>query len=244
MAQEIYGRLAQRLNVWLSTATAAGTLFDIDLRLRPNGSAGLLITALDGFIEYQTQHAWVWEHQALTRARFCAGDRAIGQQFEAERDRILRLPRDPRPLLEEILAMREKMHEGHPNPTDQFDIKHDQGGMVDIEFIVQALILRYSHAHPELTGNLGNIALLGIAGRLGLIDLSVAEHVANAYRSYRRRQHAERLAGAGSARVPPSEFLEARDAVRALWRAVFADAPTPPRTLQMIHESKSSFPTT
>jgi glutamate-ammonia-ligase adenylyltransferase len=244
MAQEIYGRLAQRLNVWLSTATAAGTLFEIDLRLRPNGSAGLLITALDGFIEYQTQHAWVWEHQALTRARFCAGDKAIGQRFEAERDRILRLPRDPGPLLEEILAMREKMHEGHPNTTDQFDIKHDRGGMVDIEFIVQALILRYSHAHPELTGNLGNIALLGIAGRLGLIDPSLAEHVANAYRSYRRRQHAERLAGAGSARVPQSELLEARDAVKRLWGAVFADAPIPPRTLQLIHESRSNLPTT
>jgi glutamate-ammonia-ligase adenylyltransferase len=116
--------------------------------------------------------------------------------------------------------------------------------MVDIEFIVQALILRYSHAHPELTGNLGNIALLGIAGRLGLIDPSLAEHVANAYRSYRRRQHAERLAGAGSARVPQSELMEARDAVKRLWSAVFADAPTPPRTLQLIHESRSNLPTT
>jgi glutamate-ammonia-ligase adenylyltransferase len=244
MAQEIYGRVAQRLNVWLSTATAAGTLFEIDLRLRPNGSAGLLITALDGFIAYQTQHAWVWEHQALTRARFCAGDRDIGQQFEAERERILRLPREAGPLLEEVLAMRDKMHEGHPNPTDLFDIKHDQGGMVDIEFIVQTLVLRYSHAHPELTGNLGNIALLGIAGRLGLIDVSLAEQVANAYRSYRRRQHAERLSGAGSARVPQSEFLDAQQAVKALWRAVFADAPKAPRTLQMIHESKSNLPIT
>lgn len=244
MAQEIYGRLAQRLNVWLSTATAAGTLFEIDLRLRPNGSAGLLVTALEGFIEYQTQAAWVWEHQALTRARFCAGDPAIGQKFEAERDRILRLPRDAGPLLEEVLAMREKMHEGHPNPTDLFDIKHDQGGMVDIEFIVQTLVLRYSHAHAELTGNLGNIALLKIAGRLGLIDLALAEQVADAYRSYRRRQHAERLAGAGSARVSTSEFFDAQQAVKALWAAVFADAPASPRTLQMIHESKSSFPTT
>ncbi len=244
MAQEIYGRLAQRLNVWLSTATSAGTLFEIDLRLRPNGSAGLLITALEGFIEYQTQHAWVWEHQALTRARFCAGDRAIGQKFEAERDRILRLPRDPGSLLEEVLAMRGRMHEGHPNPTDQFDIKHDQGGMVDIEFIVQTLVLRYSHAHPELTGNLGNIALLKIAGRLGLIDLTLAEQVADAYRRYRRRQHAERLAGAASARVSTSEFFEAQQAVKALWATVFADAPASPRTLQMIHESKSSFPTT
>jgi glutamate-ammonia-ligase adenylyltransferase len=235
LASEIYARYAQRFNVWLSTATAAGTLFEIDLRLRPNGNAGLLVTELDGFIEYQTKHAWVWEHQALTRARFCAGDAEIGRAFEAERERILRLERPVAPLLEEVLAMRKKMHDGHPNQSKLFDIKHDDGGMVDIEFIVQTLVLRYSHAHRQLTGNLGNIALLKMAGELGLIDAELGLQVGNAYRDYRRRQHAERLAGAGAARVPPSEFLAQREYVTRLWRDVFQEAPAEIRELTQIH---------
>lgn len=236
-AGEIYARYAQRVNVWLSTATSAGTLFDIDLRLRPNGNAGLLVTALDGFVEYQSRHAWVWEHQALTRARFCAGDPKIGRAFEAERERLLRLERPVGPLLEEVLAMRQKMHEGHPNSSGQFDIKHDQGGMVDIEFIVQTLVLRFSHGHPQLTGNLGNIALLRIAGELGLIDAALGQQVGDAYRDYRRRQHAERLSGAGSARVNQQEFQAQRDAVMLLWQNVFREAPKIIRPLQDIHAS-------
>ena len=238
LAPEIYARFAQRVNVWLSTATAAGSLFDIDLRLRPNGNAGLLVTALRGFIEYQTQHAWIWEHQALTRARFCAGDTRIGRAFEAERNRILQLERPVSELLEEVLAMRGKMHEGHPNTTAQFDIKHDRGGMVDIEFIVQTLILRFAHDYPELTGNLGNIALLRLAGALRLIDEALAERVGNAYREYRRRQHAERLCGAQSARISPAELTNERAAVAALWDAVFSGAPRVCRTLQEIHSAR------
>lgn len=240
MASEIYARFAQRVNVWLSTATSAGTLFEIDLRLRPNGNAGLLVTSLDGFIDYQTERAWVWEQQAITRARFCAGDPAIGAAFEKERERILRLKRDVPPLLEEVLAMRHKMHEGHPNTSDLFDIKHDQGGMVDIEFIVQTLVLRYSHDHPVLTGNLGNIALLRIAGELGLIDSGLAQRVGDAYREFRRRQHAERLSGAGSARVALDVFAAERRDVQALWEVVFSDAPKTIRDLQAIHEHARS----
>ena len=240
LASEIYARLAQRINVWLSTATAAGTLFEIDLRLRPNGNAGLLVTDIKGFVEYQESSAWVWEHQALTRARFCAGDAAIGAAFESEREKILRLERAPDTLLEEVLAMRSKMHEGHPNHSQRFDIKHDQGGMVDIEFLVQTLVLRYSHAHPQLTGNLGNIALLRIAGELGLIAPDLAHQVGDAYREFRRRQHAERLSGAGSARVDPEIFAGQRSAVQRLWADVFADAPKTIRSLQAIHEQHRS----
>jgi glutamate-ammonia-ligase adenylyltransferase len=136
--------------------------------------------------------------------------------------------------------MREKMHEGHPNASGLFDLKHDHGGMVDIEFIVQTLVLRYSHQHPTLTGNLGNIALLRIAGELGLIDAALGQQVADAYREFRRRQHAERLSGAASARVAMDGFAQERQAVQKLWANVFADAPDVIRDLQTIHEQQRS----
>lgn len=233
-AQEHYARLAQRMNVWLSTTTAAGSLFEIDLRLRPNGNAGLLVSDLSGFIRYQTEKAWVWEHQALTRARFCAGDPDIGEAFERARIALLCLNREPVALLEEILAMREKMHEGHPNPSALFDLKHDKGGMVDIEFMVQALVLRYSNAYGELTENLGNIALLRIAAQIGLIPSDLAESVANAYRVFRQNQHRLRLAGASSARLDASLLIDQRKAVQSLWELVFADAPSRIRSMTEI----------
>ena len=239
MAQEVYARLAKRINVWLSTNTAAGSLFEIDLRLRPNGNAGLLVTDLPGFINYQEKHAWVWEHQALTRARFCAGDAAIGQAFEQARIQILRQSRQAQALQEEILAMRRRMHDGHPNPSGEFDLKHDRAGMVDIEFMVQALVLEHSHAHAELTGNLGNIALLTIAARLGLVEAEKAQKVAEAYRRFRRSQHGLRLAGASSARVVPDAFEADRQAVCDLWQDVFDKAPKVIRSLSEIRGKPS-----
>lgn len=136
--------------------------------------------------------------------------------------------------------MRQKMHEGHPNDSDQFDLKHDAGGMVDIEFIVQALVLEHAHTHPELTGNLGNIALLKSAGRLGLIPESLAEAVSNAYRVFRLRQHRLRLAGSNKARTSVSEFSASIQAVRALWAHVFDGVPQTPRALQLLHEARMS----
>jgi glutamate-ammonia-ligase adenylyltransferase len=193
-AVENYTRLGQRLNTWLSSQTPAGILFEVDLRLRPNGEAGLLAVSVDAFRDYQLNNAWVWEHQALTRARFCAGDAAVGQRFEAIRNEILRQQRDLDSLRVEVIAMRRKMLDSHAshNP-DAFDLKQDIGGIIDVEFIVQYLVLGYAHQYAELTGNLGNIALLRIAGELGLIDHQEAAAVANAYREYRRLQHAERL---------------------------------------------------
>ena len=219
-AAEAYAQLAQRLSTWLSSRTAAGQLFEIDLRLRPNGNAGLMVTSIEGFRQYQRESAWVWEHQALTRARFVAGDTDIGAAFEAERRAILASKREIGKLREEVIAMRQKMHDGHPNRSKLFDIKHDDGGMVDIEFIVQYLVLAYAHDHPELLDNAGNIALLGRAGKAGLIDAGLAERVAAAYRRFRQLQHALRLNDARYARVAPDEVAPERDDVRALWNAV------------------------
>ena len=220
-AGEVYARFAQRINTWLSSTTASGTLFETDLRLRPNGEAGLLVSSMAGFRRYQLESAWVWEHQALTRARFCAGDAAIGAVFDALRRDVLTAERDPAKLAAEVLAMRKRMADGHPNKSGLFDLKHDRGGMIDIEFIVQHLVLTHSRRHHELTGNLGNIALLHMAGALGLIPGALATRVADAYREYRKLQHKLRLDGAQYARVPADGVALEAEATRALWEAVF-----------------------
>jgi glutamate-ammonia-ligase adenylyltransferase len=117
--------------------------------------------------------------------------------------------------------MRRRMHAGHPNPTASFDLKHDEGGMVDIEFAVQFLVLAHAHAHRSLTRNAGNIALVQEAGALGLVPLPLAIEAADAYREYRRQQHAVRLTGAANARVDAAPHAARREAVRSLWRALF-----------------------
>ncbi len=220
-AGELYARLAQRINTWLASTTASGTLFETDLRLRPNGESGLLVSSMAAFRRYQLESAWLWEHQALTRARFCAGDAAIGAVFDALRRDILTAERDADKLAAEVLAMRKRMSEGHPNKSGPFDLKHDRGGMIDIEFIVQHLVLAHARRHHELTGNLGNIALLHMAGALGLVPAALAAQVADAYRGYRKLQHKLRLDGAQYARVPHDAVAAEAEATQALWRAVF-----------------------
>ena len=220
-AAENYARLAQRYNNWLSARTSAGPLFETDLQLRPSGSSGLLVSSVAAFEEYQERSAWVWEHQALTRARYCAGDRKVGAKFEAIREKILRRERDAADLAREVLAMREKLHAAHPNRSGLFDLKHDRGGMIDIEFTVQFLVLAHAHRHAGLTRNLGNIALLKVFSDLKLVDGNVAEQCRNAYRDFRRLQHALRLNGAQYARVPAEQVSAHTQAVRDLWAAVF-----------------------
>src|SRR5438876_266628 len=219
-APETYARLAQRFNNWLTARTSAGVLFDTDLRLRPSGAAGLLVSPIEAFARYQEHDAWVWEHQALSRARYSAGDSRVGQVFESIRERILRRSREPAALAKEILAMREKMHAAHPNKSGLFDIKHDAGGMIDIEFTVQYLVLARAHEFPALTKNLGNIALLGMAAELGLLPKGLAKRCRIAYREYRRTQHALRLNGAQYARVPHAQVAPHLAAVRELWQHI------------------------
>ncbi|NJD26324.1 MAG: bifunctional [glutamate--ammonia ligase]-adenylyl-L-tyrosine phosphorylase/[glutamate--ammonia-ligase] adenylyltransferase [Betaproteobacteria bacterium] len=222
-APENYTRLAQRLNTWLSSQTPAGILFETDLRLRPNGDAGLLAVTVASFRDYQLNHAWTWEHQALTRARWCAGDAEVGRRFEEIRIEILRQPRDLAKLRTEVMEMRHKMYDAHASRSDtEFGLKHDRGGIIDVEFIVQYLVLGHACRHPELTGNLGNIALLRIAGELGLIDPRQARAAGDAYREYRRLQHARRLSATPKAPVPRDQVEQHIAAVDALRVAVFS----------------------
>ncbi|MCP5247140.1 MAG: bifunctional [glutamate--ammonia ligase]-adenylyl-L-tyrosine phosphorylase/[glutamate--ammonia-ligase] adenylyltransferase [Candidatus Accumulibacter sp.] len=219
---ELYARLGQRMSTWMSSRTSAGMLFEVDLRLRPNGDSGMLVSPIAAFRDYQLQHAWAWEHQALTRARFCAGDPAVGKQFEAIRIEILRQPRELGKLREEVLSMRQRMLDEHASRSEEdFDIKHDRGGLIDVEFIVQYLILGHAHQHARLCGNLGNIALLGIAADLGLIPSELAEPVRSAYREFRRMQHVLRLNAGRRARVERAAVCRRIEAVEALWQVVF-----------------------
>ena len=224
-AHERYARLAQRINTWLTSATAAGRLYETDLRLRPDGAAGLMVSSLAAFDRYQREQAWTWEHQALTRARFVAGHAAIGTAFESIRDDVLRQPRDAAKLAADVIDMRARMAAGHANPTPDFDLKHDRGGMVDIEFVVQFLVLAHAHRHRALTKNAGNIALLGIAAQAGLLPTELASASADAYREYRRLQHQIRMTGAPHARVDPSPQAARRAAVDALWEHALGPRP-------------------
>jgi glutamate-ammonia-ligase adenylyltransferase len=220
-AQDTYARLAKRLSAWMSAVTPAGILYETDLRLRPDGASGLLVSSVAAYADYQQHQAWTWEHQALTRARFCCGDRSIGQRFEAIRAAILASPRDLPRLRTEVLEMRQKMHDGHPNRGPLFDLKHDPGGLVDCEFAVQYLILAHAGRHPTLLANCGNIALLTRAAEAGLLPMAVAGAAADAYRELRRLQHQVKLQGADTARIPRPAAGPYPEHVQRLWQAVF-----------------------
>ncbi len=218
-AGEIYARLAQRINTVLSSYTPAGRLYETDLRLRPNGASGLLVSSVSAFEDYQLKHAWVWEHQALTRARFSAGDNKVGAQFEEIRKAVLCQPRAIKELRKEVSDMRQKMHDGHPNNSDKFEIKHGKGGMVDIEFIVQFLVLAYAATYPELSANSGNLALLQLAAKLDLIDKELSKLVQDIYRSLRLTQHKMRLNSEPCCRMNAKEINI--EPVLKLWQTLF-----------------------
>ncbi|NDG55752.1 MAG: hypothetical protein EBX56_07325 [Betaproteobacteria bacterium] len=220
-APHAYGQLALRLSSWMSMQTAAGQLFDVDVRLRPDGISGLAAISLEGLQQYLQEKAWVWEHQALTRARWCAGETQLASPFEAIRRKILQAPRQREALAAKVTEMRARMHAGHPNRSGDFDLKHDAGGMVDIEFMTQYLVLAFSHEHPSLLDNAGNIALLQRAARAGLIEEALALACADAYRRYRGLQHGLRLNEARYARVAPQSVYAESQAVRQLWAALF-----------------------
>ena len=223
-APEVYAAFARKLINWLTVKTGEGDLFEIDTALRPNGNSGLLVTSFQAYADYQQQRgsntAWTWEHQAMTRARFVMGSEGLHARFDAVRQAVITAPRDAAALRSEIVAMRERVRSAHPAPADQFDVKHSPGGMVDAEFAVQYLVLAHSAAHPELQGNVGNIALLQRAEAAGLLPAGVGRAAADAYRTLRHVQHRARL-NEEPTRVPPETLAAEQGAVRALWRAVF-----------------------
>ncbi|WP_090142765.1 bifunctional [glutamate--ammonia ligase]-adenylyl-L-tyrosine phosphorylase/[glutamate--ammonia-ligase] adenylyltransferase [Limnohabitans sp. DM1] len=222
-AQEIYAAYVRKLINWMTVKTADGDLYEIDTALRPNGNSGLLVTRFEAYADYQQQRgsntAWTWEHQAMTRARFVMGLPSLAPQFDTVRHAVISAPRDAASLKAEIVAMRDKVRQGHPVKAERFDVKHSPGGMVDAEFAVQYLVLLHTAAHPELADNVGNIALLIRAEAVGLLPLGMGQAAANAYRELRRVQHRARL-NEEPTDVPMASLASERDAVLALWRVV------------------------
>ncbi|WP_427914273.1 bifunctional [glutamate--ammonia ligase]-adenylyl-L-tyrosine phosphorylase/[glutamate--ammonia-ligase] adenylyltransferase [Ramlibacter sp. MMS24-I3-19] len=225
-APEIYGAFVRKLINWLTTNTGEGTLYEIDTALRPNGNSGLLVTTFGAYEKYQlgrgSNTAWTWEHQAMTRARFVMGEPALAARFDGVREAVITAPRELRALKQEIVAMRQRVRAAHPVKADRFDVKHSEGGMVDGEFAVQFLVLAHSARHRELIPNLGNIALLQRAEAAGLLPAGVGQQAAAAYRELRRVQHRARL-DEQPTQVPPTQLTPERDAIVALWRAVFGN---------------------
>lgn len=214
----LYLKISRRLSTWLSGSTGAGTLYELDLRLRPNGESGFLAHSLTAFEKYQRENAWTWEHQSLTRARFICGDADLGAKFERVRREILTRERNKIQLKQEIISMREKMFVTHP-PKDE-DVKYARGGVVDVEFMVQYWVLSESRNYPELLENYGNIALLKMVAERGLIDPDLAEQAQQAYRYFRQQQHYQTWRD-GEKMAVDGILLAHYQSVRLLWRHVF-----------------------
>lgn len=218
-----FARLAQRMVHWLTAPTAAGRLYEIDTRLRPSGRSGLLVSSLAGFADYQRHHAWTWEHQALVRARVVAGPPSLTAQFAAIRAEVLGSPRAPEALRAEIRDMRARMREALDKTAPGYwDVKHSPGGITDIEFMVQYLVLRHGHDHPALLRWTDNIRLLETLERLDLLSTAAAATLSDCYRSLRQRIHVLSLQQTETV-VADAELAAERAQVRDLWRQLLEE---------------------
>ncbi len=227
IANEVFfARLAQRLLHVLTARTGGGILYEVDTRLRPSGRAGLLVTHPEAFRDYQEKHAWVWEHQALIRARPIAGDAGLCRVFEDIRTEVLGRPREDSVLRAEVTAMRARMRAAQePHDPGQFNLKHDPGGMIDVEFMVQYALLRWAHDHPELIRFRGNIPLLEALESRGLLDPAPAGLLRTAYRDYLAAEQRLKLMERKPL-VERSVFGDTPDRVAALWQTMIEQRPS------------------
>lgn len=216
-----FTRLGQRVIHLLTAMTPSGALYEVDMRLRPSGNAGLLVTTLDAFADYQHQQAWTWEHQALVRSRAIAGNAALCERFEVVRREVLGQPREPEKLRESVVAMRRKMR-NHLGSSDQagrqgtFHLKQDPGGMVDIEFLCQYAVLRLGDEAPEMLAFSDNMRILETLEESGRLPADQARELREAYLTYRGISHRASLAKAGS-QVEIADIDDHRRRVRAIW---------------------------
>lgn len=220
-----FSRLGQRIIHILDARTTFGALYEIDMRLRPQGASGLLVSDLETFSQYQKEDAWIWEHQALVRARAITGDPGLIKKFRAVRREVLCQQRDPAVLQSEVVEMRERMRsELGSKRADRFHIKQDVGGMVDIEFMVQYLVLRWAHQYPELTEFSDNLRHLNGMSELGILTHDEVEGLAEIYKAYRARAHRQSLTDE-PAYVDADSFQVSRDQVKSMWKKLILDKP-------------------
>lgn len=215
---QFFARVTQKMILRMTTQTPAGTLYEVDTRLRPDGAAGLLVTSVNAFEDYQRHHAWTWEHQALTRTRWVAGEPRLKGAFEAVREAILCQPRDAEKLRKEVVDMREKMRtELDQKDPALFHIKTGAGGLTDIEFIVQYHLLAHAHAHPKIVRWSDNIRQLEDLAEAGIMDADESASLTEIYRRLRDRGHRLVLEGRKTV-VDAAEFAEEREFVREVWQ--------------------------
>ncbi|MCU6681880.1 bifunctional [glutamate--ammonia ligase]-adenylyl-L-tyrosine phosphorylase/[glutamate--ammonia-ligase] adenylyltransferase [Leclercia sp. H6W5] len=216
--RQFYLRLAQRIMHLFSTRTSSGILYEVDARLRPSGAAGMLVTSTDAFADYQKNEAWTWEHQALVRARVVYGDPQLNAQFDTIRRDVLTATREGPMLQTEVREMREKMraHLGNKH-KDRFDIKADEGGITDIEFITQYLVLRDAHSKPKLTRWSDNVRILELLAQNDIMDEHEALALTRAYTTLRDELHHLALQEQPG-HLPLDCFNPERELVRACWQ--------------------------
>jgi [glutamine synthetase] adenylyltransferase / [glutamine synthetase]-adenylyl-L-tyrosine phosphorylase len=212
-----FSRLGQRVLHILTTHTPAGKLYEADMRLRPSGDSGILVCHIDAFRNYQQDNAWNWEHQALIRARAVSGDQVLRRRFEDIRREILTQRRDAEPLRRTVADMRARLRKEHTPPDAAvFDIKHGLGGIIDIEFLVQFLVLRHAHSHPEIVHWTDNVRLLQSLNESGILDETTAFGLRRAYLIYRAMVHRLDLRQQ-PAQVADHRFGKARRFVIQVW---------------------------
>ena len=225
-------RVAQKFMSLMTTQTLDGRVYEIDTRLRPSGEAGLLVTSLKAFEQYQLKNAWVWEHQAIVRARSIAGESSLREKFEELRRVILTLPRDEHKVREEVLNMRQKMKDHLGSSKEQkkdgiFHLKQDAGGIVDIEFMAQYVVLAWSGTNADLAHYSDNVRILEDAAKARCLSSDDASALIQAYLSERAESHRLALANQ-SMQVSAADWFDTREVVCKLWQrlidptAVFA----------------------
>jgi glutamate-ammonia-ligase adenylyltransferase len=216
-----FTRLGQRIIHILNTFTTSGQLYEVDMRLRPSGNSGLLVSSLNAFEAYQMNEAWTWEHQALVRARVVAGSSRLKGEFETVRAKVLCKERSADELLEEVVAMRQKMrdHLGSAEGSEEFNIKQDAGGIVDIEFAVQYLVLKHAKESAALYEYTDNVRIIEALSDAGYLDPTHAEVLSESYKTYRALGHRQTLQNSKGV-VTKAALSEMRDAVSNAWKAL------------------------
>jgi glutamate-ammonia-ligase adenylyltransferase len=227
-----FTRLGQRIVHILNTQTPAGQLYEVDMRLRPSGNSGLLVSTLTAFEKYQCNDAWTWEHQALARARGVAGCRDTLAGFELIRNSILCQARDRQALRDEVIAMRERMRAALGSQVapgkvpEAFHVKHDNGGIIDIEFMVQYLVLAYSSEFPGLTQYSDNIRQMEELGHAGVLPVADVQELRECYITLRSTIHRRALQNLNS-QVAEDAFREERAYIQTMWDRIMLDKPGP-----------------